>query len=279
MLYGGETGGRVGEAVDRRRCGSCSAASPISRRSAFVRRRRPAGPARSAAALKPFRAGAICLLLGLALGLAAGSLGPRAGRRAARAAAGARLRVATAAACSASCSTGPRQAVLDIGAHILFVFLMVGGVLLLTGASLAGILRATGAGVATTTRAVRNSTAELTAVVRRRGPLATPPAAPSPATSRPRRPPRPPEPPGVEPVVHATHVEAPALDAEDRFPDLFADGEAPGLGRAAAERARLSADDDEPFEAAEGVEAVAARRAGADDDRRLPPQPSRSRRS
>ena len=31
----------------------------------------------------------------------------------------------------------------------------------------------------------------------------------------------PPEPPGVEPVVHATHVEAPALDAEARFPDLF----------------------------------------------------------
>ena len=31
----------------------------------------------------------------------------------------------------------------------------------------------------------------------------------------------PPEPPGVEPVVHATHVEAPALDAESRYPDLF----------------------------------------------------------
>ena len=37
----------------------------------------------------------------------------------------------------------------------------------------------------------------------------------------------------VEPVVHATHVEAPALDAESRFPDLFAEEDA-GAGRAGA---------------------------------------------
>ena len=52
VLYGGETGGRVGEAVDGRRCASCSAESPIWRRWLRGRRSR-AGRARPAAVAAP----------------------------------------------------------------------------------------------------------------------------------------------------------------------------------------------------------------------------------
>ena len=58
-------------------------------------------------------------------------------------------------------------------------------------------------------------------------------------------------------MVHATHVEAPALDAEDRFPDLFGDDEDHELEIEAAEDSGAEWADEEPFEAAEGVEAVA----------------------
>ena len=86
---------------------------------------------------------------------------------------------------------------------------MAGGLLLITGASIAGMVAATRRRVATTTQRVRRSAARPTAVLK------------DTADTRPVEPARPPEPAGVEPVVHATHVEAPALDAEARFPDLF----------------------------------------------------------
>ena len=91
----------------------------------------------------------------------------------------------------------------DFGAHILFLFLMVGGTLLLTGASIAGIVlghpRARGHHHPARPQAGGED------------------GGARPATCGP---------PEVEPVVHATHVEAPALDdAESRFPDLFAEGE------------------------------------------------------
>ena len=75
--------------------------------------------------------------------------------------------------------------------------------------------------VATTTQRVRRQ-AERTAVLAR--------------DVAPTESPAPPEPAGVEPVVHATHVEAPALDAESRFPDLFGEEE-PQRPRTARPRA------------------------------------------
>ncbi len=272
VLYGGETGGRAGQAVTdalRFLLGGVAYLAPIG----FVAAGVLLVVDDLLPTLKPFRAGAICLVLGLALGLAAGSLGLGPG-------------AAPHEPLLQSAYVSDRGGVLGetlfwasstlfstIGAHIIFVFLMLGGILLLTGASLAGILRTTGAGVATTTRAVRNSTSELTAVLSGdRGPLsyaarrADPGELPAAATAD-----GPPEPPGVEPVVHATHVEAPALDAEDRFPDLFADGEAPAASAGAAAEADWAADDDdEPFEAAEGVEAVAEDEPGEGDTADMP---------
>jgi len=93
--------------------------------------------------VRPFRSGAACLMLGLMLGLAAGAFGlgpadpPREGFfkpeyfKDHGGLVGDALFWTT------------RTLFQDVGTHILFVFLMLGGVLLLTGASVAGVMRAT----------------------------------------------------------------------------------------------------------------------------------------
>jgi len=244
VLYGGETGGRVGEAAAdalRFLLGDAAYLAPIG----IVAIGAVVVMRDILSALKPFRAGAICLTLGLTLGLAAGSLGLGPGAHAHHPLLDASYVSDRGGVLGELLFWASSTLFSTVGAHILFVFLLVGGVLLLTGASLASILSATGNGVATTTRVVRRSTAEMTAVLSRdRSPLT--PAA------RESAPGHPPKPPGVEPVVHATHVEAPALDAEERYPDLF-----PEDASATDAAADWDADDDEPFEAAEGVEAVA----------------------
>src|SRR4051812_35109005 len=111
-------------------------------------------------AIRPFKAGAVCLFTALALGLAAGTLGlgpgggapawdpewvkPRGGM------AGEGLYWLT------STLLG------DLGAHTIALFLFTAAVLLLTGASVAGVVKATSDSISTTTREVR------TAVQRRR---------------------------------------------------------------------------------------------------------------
>jgi DNA segregation ATPase FtsK/SpoIIIE, S-DNA-T family len=251
VLYGGEAGGRVGEiAGDALRflVGGVAYVAPIG----FVAAGAIVVMRDLLPKIAPFRAGALCLTLGLTLGLAGGSLGLGPGAH------GHDPLLQTSYVSDRGGVLGElllwasSTLFSTVGAHILFVFLITGGLLLLTGASLAGVLSATGSGVATTTRAVRRSTAELTSVLSgESGPLSHVGRQADPAPERAPELDGPPEPPGVEPVVHATHVEAPALDAEERFPDLF--GDEPGPEASAPDWA----DDDEPFEAAEGVEAVA----------------------
>ncbi len=179
-------------------------------------------------AVHPFKTGALCLLCALCLGFAAGSLGLGPG-------------------------DAPRDGFLDpsylrehgglfgeslywvvstlfsdVGAHLLFAFLLLAGVLLLTGASVAGVLTSTHRAATTTGERVRRSTHGLATA------FGGEPTVPLPATRRaPEReldddepePVQPPEPEDSEPVVRATHVEAPALDASERYPDLFGDDE------------------------------------------------------
>ena len=118
-----------------------------------------------------------------------------------------------------------------IGAHILAVFLLVAGILLLTGASVAGVLRATGSGLADTTRAISRTAVRCAPRRRRAEPR------PSRSTSPPGREPYPPpEPADSEVIVRATHVEAPApappaprvksgrdgfWSGASRFPDIY----------------------------------------------------------
>src|SRR4051794_30430754 len=163
--------------------------------------------------VQPFKAGSVCLLAGLMLGLAAGSFGlgpdnpPRDGYfkpeyfKHHGGAVGDAMYAVT------------KTLIQQFGTDILFLFLMAAGILLLTGASLAGIVRATSESVTATTRRVRQSTQEFAAVV----------------SGKPAQEQKPvledDKPPEVEPVVRATHVEAPALDGERRFPDLYGQDE------------------------------------------------------
>jgi DNA segregation ATPase FtsK/SpoIIIE, S-DNA-T family len=173
----------------------------------------------------PFRTGAACLAAALLLGVAAGSLGLGPGDT-------------------------PRDGFLDAdylrrhggltgevlfwtsstlfseaGAHILFVFLLLAGLLLVTGASIAGLATATRDAATSTTERVRGATRSIQAAAT--APLPRGPLPGDPIPGVPREPVEPPEPEDSEPVVRATHVEAPALDAAERYPDLYGHEEEP----------------------------------------------------
>ena len=167
--------------------------------------------------VKPFKAGATCLIVGLLLGLAGHcfGLGPDVPAREGyfhpdyfRHHGG-----LTGEGLYWTSKTLFQQ----FGTDIFFIFLMLGGLLLLTGASVAGIVRATGESLTRTTQRVKQSTSEFAALVGAR-PAPDPAPRPLAVDDDPLDPDGPPE---VEPVVRATHVEAPALDGEERYPDLF----------------------------------------------------------
>ena len=160
--------------------------------------------------VRPIRAGGICLALALALCFAAGTFGLGPGDRPGwwnadeyRQAGGllgeALLWVTV-------------QGLGFAGAHVIAVFLLLAGILLLTGASIAGVVRATSTSVADTTRVIRTAVP----VPARPARTSAPPDDDEPTMV-------PPEPEDEEPIVRATHVEAPAptLDGARRFPDLF----------------------------------------------------------
>jgi DNA segregation ATPase FtsK/SpoIIIE, S-DNA-T family len=148
-------------------------------------------------ALHPLKTGTACLVAALMLGLAAGSLGLGPGDT-------------------------PRDGFLDAdylehhgglvgeslfwisaklfstaGSHILFVFLLLAGILLLTGASIASIVTATQQAAASTTERMRRTTATVRVPYQPLPPIA------------------PPEPQDREPVVRATHVEVPTHDTDE----------------------------------------------------------------
>jgi S-DNA-T family DNA segregation ATPase FtsK/SpoIIIE len=170
--------------------------------------------------VRPFRAGGVLLLAALALALAAGTLGlgPEGARHGFWQEEFLRDRGGY---LGDALLYGSSNLLGTIGAHILALFLFLGGMLLLTGASVASVLKATGTGVADTTRMLRTAPEQLG--LRRAGAAPAPPPATAAATTRSRRVEVPDE-EDSEVVVKATHVEAPAPkldDAEDRFSDLF----------------------------------------------------------
>src|SRR3954468_1518365 len=144
-------------------------------------------------ALRPFRAGAFCLIGSALLLFGAGGEPVRDNGGVA----GQALHDAAAKGFS------------DVGASIIAIFLAVAGVLLLTGASVAGVLRATHSHVSETTRGLRE----------RRRPLddddddGYAPPDESPFFG-------PPEPADAEPVVRPRTTRA-SLDGAMRYPDLF----------------------------------------------------------
>ncbi|HKN92736.1 MAG TPA: DNA translocase FtsK [Thermoleophilaceae bacterium] len=162
--------------------------------------------------VRPFKAGAICLLTGLMLGLAARSFGIGPAHPVRHGYFKPEYYKHHGGLVGDAMYAVTKTLIQQFGTDILFLFLMAAGVLLLSGASLAGIVKATGDSVTATTRRVRQSTHEFAAIVTGKEQAEQKPAPPSLDDDRP---------PEVEPVVRATHVEAPALDGERRFPDLY----------------------------------------------------------
>jgi DNA segregation ATPase FtsK/SpoIIIE, S-DNA-T family len=154
-------------------------------------------------AVRPFRAAAACLFAAATLGLAAGTLGLGSGGRDDR---GGLVGEALLDLTSTLVGT--------VGAHIVALFFLAAGVLLLTGASVASVVKATGESFSSTGRRVREGTSEArTVVARRRGAGAA----------------------AAEPTV----VQRPRGDelpdfwsGSERFPDLYANGEAEAGGSA-----------------------------------------------
>ncbi|WP_241004402.1 DNA translocase FtsK [Conexibacter sp. SYSU D00693] len=165
-------------------------------------------------AVRPFRSGGLCLVLGVALALAAGTLGlgPSDTRDGFWDHDFVRERGGL---LGEALFYGASNLVGTIGAHLLALFLLTAAVLLLTGASLATVLQATATTVADTTRSLRRAEREPA------------PAATTTGTRKAKAAPkvRVPEPEDEDDVVvRPTHVEAPPVDdAEQRFPDLFGD--------------------------------------------------------
>ncbi len=179
---------------------------------------------------RPLRTGTVCLTGAITLALAARTLGLGPG-----ALHGARFWRASAFE-SRGGILGQGELWLSshlfstVGAHILALFLLAAGLILVSGATLAGIIRVTGARVAGTSRALKRSTDEIAASVRR------------PATEAGRalggfsedpddsQPMLPPEFDTAELVVRATHVEAPPIEAGGPAPGEPAPGmQAPGV--------------------------------------------------
>jgi DNA segregation ATPase FtsK/SpoIIIE, S-DNA-T family len=153
-------------------------------------------------AVHPLKTGAACLLVALMLGLAAGSLGLGPGDTARDGFLDPDYLEHHGGLLGESLFWASAKLFSTAGSHILFVFLLLAGILLLTGASIASILTATREAAATTTERVRRTTATVRV-----------PYEPLPPIS-------PPEPDDHEPIVRATHVEVPAGDETDELDEL-----------------------------------------------------------
>jgi len=148
-------------------------------------------------AVHPVRTGTLCVAAALMLGLAAGSLGLGPGDTPRSGFLDPSYLEHHGGLVGESLFWASAKLFSTAGSHILFTFLLLAGILLLTGASIAGIVSATRDAAATTTERVRRTTA--TAHV---------PYQPLPAIA-------PPEPEDREPVVRATHVEVPVQDTHE----------------------------------------------------------------
>jgi S-DNA-T family DNA segregation ATPase FtsK/SpoIIIE len=188
-------------------------------------------------ALRPLRAGAVCLFASITLVLAAGTLGLSSAARGGGAWTSAHLQSHGGVVGEAIYQL-THPLVQDVGVWILVVFLLLAGVILITGASLASLLRAAGTGLLDTTRMVRSAGDRLApAPAARRGgadeleegyaeDYPTPPAWLNP-----------PEPSPEQLVVRATHVEAPSRDwrEQDEQEPAAAEAAEPPAGHPPAE--------------------------------------------
>ncbi len=172
-------------------------------------------------ALRPLRAGSVCLACAIVLALAAGTLGVSEGQ-AGGSQWSSRFLQERGGAVGEALYVVAHRLVQQVGVEILVVFLFVVGLVLLTGASLATVLRATGSGVVDSTKMLRARVAEHRPdrALRVVGESLEPSelhrsGAHSPegwVGQHPMEQLLPPEPEPGRLVVRATHVEAPSVD-------------------------------------------------------------------
>ena len=150
-------------------------------------------------ALHPLKTGVACLTCALMLGLAAGSLGLGPGDTHRDGFLDPHDLKHHGGLVGESLYWTSAKLFSTAGSHILFVFLLLAGILLLTGASVASIITATREAAATTSDRMRRTG---TAATERIPYEPLPPIAP-------------PEPEDREPVVRATHVEMPVQETDE----------------------------------------------------------------
>jgi len=175
-------------------------------------------------ALRPLRTGAVCLFAATTLALAAGTLGVSSGSTGVGGPWASAFLQQHGGIVGEGLYQAAHRLVQDVGVEILVAFLLITGVILLTGASLASVLRATGSGLLDTTRMMR-------ALGDREAPVSRPRAREGVEDLDEYRAEtdhlglRPPEPAPAELIVRATHVEAPSQDwmDDDAEPDAIAD--------------------------------------------------------
>jgi DNA segregation ATPase FtsK/SpoIIIE, S-DNA-T family len=191
-------------------------------------------------ALRPLRAGALCVFAAVTLALAAGIFGLSShAAKTSRVWTSAYLQSHGGVLGEALYQLTHRL-VQDVGVDILVIFLLLTGVILLTGASIASVLRATGSGVVDTTRMMRRLSERE-------------PATPSGRTRRAEAADgggdslhelTPPEPNARELIVRATHVEAPSHDWADAEQDAVAEPPEPSAELAAEDAPAAGANSD-----------------------------------
>jgi S-DNA-T family DNA segregation ATPase FtsK/SpoIIIE len=183
--------------------------------------------------LRPLRAGALCLFAAVTLALAAGTLGLSSGPVRHGEWSQVHLRGHGGVSGEALYQAAHRL-VGGVGVQILIAFLMLAGLVLVTGASIASVIRATGAGLVDTTRMVRAKRPGARAERQKPAVKRDPEPEPEPVFT-------PPEPRDARLVVRATHVEAPPRDGEEEpeaasEPGASDEGAASTAGRGVAGR-------------------------------------------
>ena len=210
VLYGGWDGGRAGHALAVAlgwvlgRARVLAPATLLVGGGALLLR--PVLPA-----LRPLRTGSLCLYASVTLALAAGTLGVSSVPSSRSASWSSAFLQSHGGVAGEALYQATHRFVQSLGVDILVVFLMLVGVILLTGASLAGALRATGSGLIDTTRRMRTLTDRSTSTPGRAGPAGSLDGEDFLAG---RLPVSVPEPAPEELIVRAMHVEAPSQ--EDR---------------------------------------------------------------
>jgi S-DNA-T family DNA segregation ATPase FtsK/SpoIIIE len=171
----------------------------------------------------PRAIGAACLFAGATLALAAGTLGVSSGPGKSDTAWTSAYLQAHGGVVGEAFYQLAHRLVEDVGVNILVIFLLLVGVILLTGASLGGTLRATGSGLAETTRMMRARGERGEEQPDGAAAMAEFDASEFASSSVLR----PPEPEMDELVVRATHVEGPAQEEQPTLEEDALEDEQP----------------------------------------------------